>query len=149
MSHFLLPCLLFDLLHFTWIRLSSANACRRVAEAYATPANNKKYFCVSILALLLLATGTFDGGDTKKKTNNKRKRAQKLRNRAENAPEQIVQKQAELNQKADAEEVYELLNDTFDAEDSFVIDEMVAEDELEGECALCAYFLHTALTPSC
>ena len=113
------------------------------------PSLFKKSFCVSILALLLLlATGTFDGDKTKAKRN-RAKRAQKLRNRAENAPEQIVQKQAELNQKADAEEVYELLNDTFDAEDSFVIDEMVAEDELEGECALCAYFLHTALTPSC
>jgi len=104
---------------------------RRVAEAYKTPANNnplKKYICVSIFALiLLLAIGSSDG-DTDSK---KRKRAQKLRNRAENAPEQIVQKQAELNQQADAEEIYESLNDTFDVEDSMVIDELAAENELE------------------
>ncbi|EJK46629.1 hypothetical protein THAOC_34692, partial [Thalassiosira oceanica] len=92
------------------------------------PSPLKKYFCVSIFALiLLLAIGSSDG-DTDSK---KRKRAQKLRNRAENAPEQIVQKQAELNQQADAEEIYESLNDTFDVEDSMVIDELAAEDELE------------------
>lgn len=91
--------------------------------------SSKKYLCGASVALILLLVIASSGGETKKK----RKRAQNLRNRAENAPEQIVKIQAELNRQAEIEETYESLNNEFDVEDSMVIDEMAAEDELEGD----------------
>lgn len=82
---------------------------RRVARAYAADndgsiSNFKRnsFWILCFVAFLIFASAT----PSEDVTNKKKKRAKKLRNKAEISPPEIVQQQAEINRKIDLNEKY-------------------------------------------
>mmetsp|Transcript_233 Transcript_233/g.299 ORF Transcript_233/g.299 Transcript_233/m.299 type:complete len:289 (-) Transcript_233:41-907(-) len=87
---------------------------RRVAEAYVESNNRSSilkkssFWIFAFVMFLLLSSPDVDDSSTAKK----KKREKRLRNKAEIAPAEVVQKQSEINRKIDLNEKYEQLEVT-------------------------------------